>query len=202
MLEKMKKKWSQQIFRQNSANLWLIMMIAVSISLGCSYFKAKTETVVTTKQMTLAEVKNSRDLVSVMKTHDTVPSKISYVLTKAINEEQPLKSDGEIAEVTTQYWSGLETIDMVVLKFSSPDKATSYFDGEESKRESNYPVRGKKANGDPTLFFTDGKGTVTFITCKKDFCYNFSKKAKLLTEMVASADFFADYDKKYLSSNN
>ena len=85
------------------------------------------------------------------------------------------------------------------------DAERAYIAGSLGLKEFRYlqvvnPQAGTNASGD--IFFTDGKGTVTFITCKKDFCYNFSKKAKLLSEMVASADFFADYDKKYLSSNN
>lgn len=200
MLEKMIKR--QLIFRRNSVNLWLIMMTILSISLGCSFWN-KTETTVATKQITLADVKNSRDLIAVIKTHDRVKD---YVLTKAINEEKTLSVDGEIAEVTTEYWSGLETLNMNVMKFSSPEKATQYIDGEESNQKSKgrTPARGKKSNGDPTLFFGDGKGTMTFITCKKDFCYNFSQKSEteVVKVMVASADFFAAYDEKYLSSKN
>ena len=200
----MKNNWSrrlQQIFRGNSANQWLIMMTLASISLGCS-LGAKTEPTAT-KQMTLADVKNSRDLISVMKTHERVKS---YGLTKAVNEDKPLSSDGEIAEVTTQYWNRMETVNMTVMKFSSSDKATQYIDAEESNQKSKggTPARGKKTNGDPTLFFGDGKGTMTFITCKKDFCYNFTQKAdsESVKVMIASSDFFADYDETFLSAKN
>ena len=200
MLEKMVKK--QLMFQRNSVNLWLTMITVLSVSLGCSYL-GKTESPVANKQITLADVKNSRDLISVMKTHDRVKD---YVLTKAINEEKTLNIDGEIAEVTTEYWSGLETLNMTVMKFSSPEKATQYIDGEESNQKSKgrTPARGKKSNGDPTLFFGDGKGTMTFITCKKDYCYNFAQKTEteVVKVMVASADFFAAYDEKYLGSKN
>lgn len=187
--------------RQNPANLWLVMILFAGFALGCSYFGEKTETVAEIKFLTLAEVKNSRDLVAVMKTHDRVKD---YVLTRAVNEEQPLKIDGETAEVQTEYWSGLNTLNMTVMKFASAEKATQYFDGEESTQKSNgrTTARGKKSNGDPTLFFGDGKGTMNFITCKKDFCYHFKKKTtdEVVKEMMPSSDFFADYDEKYLSA--
>lgn len=188
---------------RNPASFWLVIILLAGFALGCSYFGEKTEKVTEIKPLTLAEVKNSRDLVSVMKTHDRVKD---YVLTRAVNEEQPLKSDGETAEVQTEYWSGLNTLNMTVMKFASAEKATQYFDGEESAQKSNgrTPARGKKSNGDPTLFFGDGSGTVNFITCKKDFCYRFKKKTtdEVVKEMVASSDFFADYDEKYLSGKN
>ena len=200
---KNKNNPSLKISHQNPANFLMLMILLTSISLGCSYFGKKIEKVGEIKPLTLSEVKNSRDLVSVMKTHDRVKD---YVLTRAVNEEQPLKIDGETAEVQTEYWSGLNTVNMTVMKFASAEKATQYFDGEESTQKSNgrTPARGKKPNGDPTLFFGDGKGTMNFITCKKDVCYRFTKKTtdEVVKEMIASADFFSDYDEKYLSAKN
>lgn len=199
MSKKITEKNLQQTFPQNSANLWLIIATILSISLGCSYFKNKTETPVETKQITLADAKNSRDLVSVMKSHDKVKD---YVLTKAFNEEKSLTGDGKIAQIATEYWSGLNTVNMEVMKFSSADKASKFLDDEESsqKAKSNTPARGKKTNGDLTLLFRDGNKTINFIACKKDFCYSFSQKigSDVITDLLGMTDFFDAYDKKYL----
>lgn len=204
MLKKLIKRNWQSAVSKNPANLWLIVAVIMSVSLGCSYFgKSNAETPEAVKLMTLADVKNSRDLISVMKTQDTVKD---YVLTKVISEEKSFTPDGQIAQLSSEYWSGLNTVNMDVMKFSSSGKATQYLDDQETtqKTKGKTPARGKKANGDPTLFYRDSNDIITFITCRKDFCYSFAQEAGSdpLTRLLATTDFFEDYDKKYLSASN